>query len=261
MPSFLESLLEEFEFRIRALQQLLENLDATPLVRALGLKQRIFARPLAARPLHHQSGCEARSVFLNTRSGLFQKPCLHAVEGPRGRHHCLKWLRGLFLDQSSMRLGRTLARNHSPDPVQILLLRQLRPIAKNSVVFLKAHSLLLEELDATPLVSERSASSSASSARPLAQRVVGLLGHQSGRKAGSVLAHPRSGLFQKPCLHAAEGHRGRHFLNSCGSRINRKHRSDKSFLFDLGLPLLELPRRGCRRSGRLPGPHALLHIA
>ena len=65
-------------------QLLLEDLDATPLVRALGLEQRIFARPLAqrvaGRPLSHQSGCEAGSVLAHPRSGLLQKPGLHASD-------------------------------------------------------------------------------------------------------------------------------------------------------------------------------------
>ena len=70
----LESLLKEFDFRL-----LLKELDATPLVRALGLSARIFARPHAARPLRHQSGCKVGSVFVHPHGGLLLKPGLHAL--------------------------------------------------------------------------------------------------------------------------------------------------------------------------------------
>ena len=116
------ALFEEF-------QQHLEDLDAAPLVRALGLKQRIFARP-PGRPLDHQSGREAGSVLAHPRSGLLQKPCLHAAEGHRGSHYRLKRLCG-FLGKSTIRACAradfSLSRNHSPGPVQILLKHQRAP--------------------------------------------------------------------------------------------------------------------------------------
>ena len=58
---------------------------------ALGLKQRILARPLGGRPLGHQSGRKAGSVLVRPRGRLFQKPCLRASEGLGGSHD--KWLR------------------------------------------------------------------------------------------------------------------------------------------------------------------------
>ena len=71
-------------FRERAVQLLIEELDAAALVRALGLEQRVFARPLGGRPLGHLSSRKAGVI--RPRSGLFQKPCLHATEGRRGSH-------------------------------------------------------------------------------------------------------------------------------------------------------------------------------
>ena len=59
----------------------IELRDETPLVRALGLKQRVVARPLVGRPLGHQSSRKAGSVLVRPRGGLLQKPCLHAPEG------------------------------------------------------------------------------------------------------------------------------------------------------------------------------------
>ena len=47
-------------------------------MRALGLKQRILARPLVGRPLGHLSSRKAGIVRPHGR--LFQKPCLHASE-------------------------------------------------------------------------------------------------------------------------------------------------------------------------------------
>ena len=44
-----EALLEASDFRFLTEQMLIE-LDAAALVRALGLKQRVFARPLGGRP-------------------------------------------------------------------------------------------------------------------------------------------------------------------------------------------------------------------
>ena len=68
-----------------------------------------------------------------------------------------------------------------------------------------AEQLLIEELDAGALV--RALGLKRILARPLGGRP---LGHLSSRKAGSVLVHPRGGLFQKPCLHASEGLGGSH---------------------------------------------------
>ena len=62
-------------FRERAVQLLIEELDAAALVRA----QRVFARRLGGRPLGHLSSRKAGVI--RPRSGLFQKPCLHATEG------------------------------------------------------------------------------------------------------------------------------------------------------------------------------------
>ena len=63
----------------------IELRDEMPLVRALGLEQRVLARPLAlhvaGRPLGHQSSRKAGSVLVRPRGGLLQKPCLHAPEG------------------------------------------------------------------------------------------------------------------------------------------------------------------------------------
>ena len=63
----------------------IELRDEMPQVRALGLEQRVLARPLAlhvaGRPLGHQSSRKAGSVLVRPRGGLFQKPCLHAPEG------------------------------------------------------------------------------------------------------------------------------------------------------------------------------------
>ena len=68
----------------------IELRDEMPLVRALGLEQRVLAGPLAlhvaGRPLGHQSSREAGSVLVRPRSGLLQEPCLHASEGRRGSH-------------------------------------------------------------------------------------------------------------------------------------------------------------------------------
>ena len=50
------------DFHERAVQLLIEELDAAALVRALGLKQRIFARPLGGRPLGHLSSRKAGVV-------------------------------------------------------------------------------------------------------------------------------------------------------------------------------------------------------
>ena len=61
-----------------------EDLDAAALVRALGLKQRILARPLVGRPLGHLSSRKAGIV--RPRSGLLQEPCLRAPEGRRESH-------------------------------------------------------------------------------------------------------------------------------------------------------------------------------
>ena len=54
-------LLEASDFRFLTEQLLLEELDAAALVRALGLKQRILARPLGGRPLGHLSSRKAGS--------------------------------------------------------------------------------------------------------------------------------------------------------------------------------------------------------
>ena len=68
----------------------IELRDEMPLVRALGLEQRVLAGPLAlhvaGRPLGHQSSRDAGSVLVRPRSGLLQEPCLHAPEGRRGSH-------------------------------------------------------------------------------------------------------------------------------------------------------------------------------
>ena len=44
---------------------------------ALGLKQRILARPLGGRPLGHR---KAASIPPHPHGRLFQKPCLHASD-------------------------------------------------------------------------------------------------------------------------------------------------------------------------------------
>ena len=72
-----QSFAEELPIKVR---------DAGALVRALGLEQRVLARPLAGRPLGHQSSRKAGSVLVRPRGGLLQKPCLRAAEGRRGSH-------------------------------------------------------------------------------------------------------------------------------------------------------------------------------
>ena len=74
------------DFRFLTDQILIEELDAAALVRALGLKQRILARPLGGRPLGHLS-CRKAGI-VRPRSGLFLKPCLRASRSnasPRAR--------------------------------------------------------------------------------------------------------------------------------------------------------------------------------
>ena len=87
-------LLEASDFRFLTKQMLIEKLDAAALVRALGLKQRILARPLGGRPLGHLSSRKAGIV--RPRGGLFLKPCLHAAEGLGGSHDSLEQLRRFF---------------------------------------------------------------------------------------------------------------------------------------------------------------------
>ena len=54
----------------------IELQDEMPLVRALGLEQRVLARPLAlhvaGRPLGHQSSRNAGGVLVRPRGGLFR---------------------------------------------------------------------------------------------------------------------------------------------------------------------------------------------
>ena len=113
-------------FRERAVQLLIEELDAAALVRALGLKQRILARPLGGRPLGHLSSRKAGIV--RPRSGLLQEPCLHAPEGRRGSHlfehgfEIIKAKRELGMFFSFVRLREDLAELRHPQ-------------AENSVLF------------------------------------------------------------------------------------------------------------------------------
>ena len=107
------------DFHERAVQLLIEELDAAALVQALGLKQRVFARPLGGRPLGHLSSRKAGIV--RPRGGLFQKPCLHASEGRRGSH--LEQLRRVFLsiwDHSSIWYSA-----RSPAKISVLFLEDL----------------------------------------------------------------------------------------------------------------------------------------
>ena len=56
------------------------------------------------------------------------------------------------------------------------------------------------------------------------------LGHQSGRKAGSVILHQRGELLHKPCLHASEGRRESYFeLRRIERSRKRENESSGSF--------------------------------
>ena len=98
-------------------------------MRALGLKQRILARPLGGRPLGHLSSRKAGIV--RPRGGLFQKPCLHASEG-LGGSHLFEQLRRVFETIRAFGPFKHLAGFFS---------YSVRPPTKISVLF-------LEDLDA-----------------------------------------------------------------------------------------------------------------
>ena len=121
-------LLEASDFRFLTEQLLLEELDAAALVRALGLKQRILARPLGGRPLGHQSSRKAGIV--RPRSGLLQEPCLHAPEDRRGSH-LFEQLRRFEIIKAKRELGMFFS-----STVRLREDPELRhPQAENSVLF------------------------------------------------------------------------------------------------------------------------------
>ena len=122
-------LLEASDFRFLTEQLLLEELDAAALVRALGLKQRILARPLGGRPLGHQSSRKAGSV--RPRSGLLQEPCLHAPEGRRGSH-LFEQLRRFEIIKAKRELGMFFS---STVRLREDLTELRHPQAENSVLF------------------------------------------------------------------------------------------------------------------------------
>ena len=117
------------------------------------------------------------------------------------------------------------------------------PIAKNSVVF-------LENLDA--------ASSSASSQG----RLSGGRWAISGGEAGSVLAHTRSGLLQKPCLHATEGHRGSHLEQLGGSNKSNERETRAWHFFPEALRRVLLLKAAANFTCQLlmPTCRELLHL-
>ena len=115
---------------------LIEELDAAALVRALGLKQRILARPLGGRPLGHLSSRKAGIV--RPRGGLFLKPCLRAAEGLGASHDSLEQLRRVFFDRACGTIrgfGGLFFLYASPSS-------SVRSPAKISVLFLKLSSPL-----------------------------------------------------------------------------------------------------------------------
>ena len=132
-----EALLREAsDFRFLTEQMLIEELDAAALVRALGLKQRILARPLGGRPLGHLSSRKAGIV--RPRGGLFLKPCLHAAEGLGASHDSLEQLRRVFFDRACGTIrgfGGLFFLYASPSS-------SVRSPAKISVLFLKLSSPL-----------------------------------------------------------------------------------------------------------------------
>ena len=89
--TWLTSLMISFRSVLAAKQMLIEELDAAALVRALGLQQRILARP---RPSEQPQGRD------RSPTRLFLKPCLHAAEGLGGSHDSLEQLRRVFFDRA-----------------------------------------------------------------------------------------------------------------------------------------------------------------
>ena len=126
-------LLEASDFRFLTEQMLIEELDAAALVRALGLKQRILARPLGGRPLGHLS---RKAGIARPRGGLFLKPCLHAAEGLGGSHDSLEQLRRVFFLIEHVGPFEDLA------GFSFFMRSSVRSPAKISVIFLKLSSPL-----------------------------------------------------------------------------------------------------------------------